>query len=357
MASTKVEPLPGYNSDEEEPFGTLLHMIDAKAISDIEEVPLYDEASPSGSLWNWLRKSVFIMVNVAASVGIIFYNKHALGDSQLSRMPVTIVAVHSLCTAAVMWGASRKPVQLFEPIHTPIRSLLTLSLGFPAYVIMGLLSVSHNPVGIYQLGKVMNSPVVVFLNYLFFSSPVSAPTLMSIFIMCTGVAATIHGGWATTTPFGLSLVASSTCAAALYQICIGLKHKELGLSSPQLVYQQSRLSGVLLLFAIPFLDQVVSPSKLTWSAISGLLGTGMLASVVNLSQFLVIESTSALTFNVASQLKTCLVLVIAWLVAEKPPSLVDYAGVVVTMVGSACYAYVALKERKQNSTNIEKRHT
>lgn len=347
--SPVIESLPEYTSDDESFPVSLLQAYDRKELSTIEE---FDETAPghgSSSLRTWLRKSFFITINVAASVGIIFYNKHALNDEQLKGMPITVVAVHSFATAGVLWLASRKPISLFHPVSTPIRSLLTLSMAFPIYVVLGLLSVSRNPVGIYQLGKVMNSPVVVLLNFLFFSTAVSRSTLYSIVLMCSGVAATIHAGWEQTSVIGLTLVVTSTCAAALYQIGIGIKHKSLGLSSPQLVYQQSRLSGLLLLFVIPFLDNFVSPTKLSWAAISGLIGTGILASIVNLSQFLVIESTSALTFNVASQLKTCLVLIIAWLIADKPPTMTDYVGVSVTMIGSALYAYIALSERKKAS--------
>lgn len=171
-------------------------------------------------------------------------------------------------------------------------------------------------------------------------------------VMCSGVATTIGAGWSGTTPFGLSLVISSTCGAALYQIGVGRKHRELGLSSPQLIYQQSRLSGALLLPAILWMDHWQSWFDLSFSAFCTLLSTGLVASVVNLSQFLVIDSTSALTFNVASQLKTCAVIVIAWIFTNKSPTAIDYLGLVLTISGSTCYGYISLQERQRNNVAV-----
>jgi len=62
--------------------------------------------------------------------------------------------------------------------------------------------------------------------------------------------------------------------------------------------------------------------------------------VINLTQFLIIGSTSVLTFNVVGIVKTVLTLVLAWWTESKAIGLGDVCGVALAIGGSFAYAQV-----------------
>ena len=68
--------------------------------------------------------------------------------------------------------------------------------------------------------------------------------------------------------------------------------------------------------------------------------SGFVAALINLSQFLIIGSTSVLTFNIIGIVKTCLVLVLGWWAEGKVIGLADIAGVLLAIAGSFAYAQI-----------------
>jgi len=70
------------------------------------------------------------------------------------------------------------------------------------------------------------------------------------------------------------------------------------------------------------------------------LVSGLVAAVINLTQFLIIGSTSVLTFNVVGIIKTVLTLVLAWWIEGKVVGLGDLCGVFLAIGGSFAYTQV-----------------
>jgi len=65
---------------------------------------------------------------------------------------------------------------------------------------------------------------------------------------------------------------------------------------------------------------------------------GFAAALINLSQFLIIGSTSVLTFNIIGITKTVLILIMGWYLEGKVLGLLDIAGVTMAITGSFMYA-------------------
>jgi solute carrier family 35 protein E3 len=67
---------------------------------------------------------------------------------------------------------------------------------------------------------------------------------------------------------------------------------------------------------------------------------GFVAAVINLTQFLIIGSTSVLSFNVVGIVKTVLTLILAWWSEGKVVQISDLLGVFLAVGGSFAYAQI-----------------
>jgi solute carrier family 35 protein E3 len=99
---------------------------------------------------------------------------------------------------------------------------------------------------------------------------------------------------------------------------------------------------VLLLACIaPFVDTPPNVSVIPRDILWTLVGSGVLASLLNLSQFLIIGRTSALTFNIVSNLKTVMIVGLSWWLEGKIPGVRDLVGVGMALGGAWAYSRVS----------------
>jgi drug/metabolite transporter (DMT)-like permease len=74
--------------------------------------------------------------------------------------------------------------------------------------------------------------------------------------------------------------------------------------------------------------------------------SGLIANMLNLSQFLIIGRTSALTYNIISQVKTIVIVSGSWYLERKISSALDVAGVVFAVGGASAYAHYSARSVK-----------
>ncbi|KAJ9629744.1 hypothetical protein H2203_002125 [Taxawa tesnikishii (nom. ined.)] len=215
-----------------------------------------------------------ILLNTSSTIAIVFLNKIAFSDEQLRYCQISIAAWHFLVTAIVMYLATCSPFRAFQRVRLPIAHMLPISSFFCAFLILGNFSLSYNSVGFYQLAKIMTTPTVVLLNFLIFGVTVSHQVVLSVIAVCFGVA-----------------VVTTTVVASNPSI------KDLEVSPQQLLLNQAPVSVVLLLILMPFSDTMPNFSTIPSNVLWTLVGSGVLASMLNLSQFLIIGRTSTLTVS------------------------------------------------------------
>ncbi|KAF2608789.1 hypothetical protein F2Q68_00046624 [Brassica cretica] len=78
-----------------------------------------------------------------------------------------------------------------------------------------------------------------------------------------------------------------------------------------------------------------------------LRNSGVLAFCLNFSIFYVIHSTTAVTFNVAGNLKVAVAVMVSWLIFRNPISYMNAVGCGITLVGCTFYGYVRHKLSQQ----------
>ncbi|KAL1181980.1 hypothetical protein V6Z11_A02G087300 [Gossypium hirsutum] len=77
-----------------------------------------------------------------------------------------------------------------------------------------------------------------------------------------------------------------------------------------------------------------------WAALIIIFSSGVLAFCLNFSIFYVIHSTTAVTFNVAGNLKVAVAVLISWLIFRNPISGLNAVGCGITLLGCTFYGYV-----------------
>lgn len=298
------------------------------------------------------RTSAVIAFNIASSISIILTNK-AVFDLIDFKFATTMTFFHFVVTflgLVVCWQ-----IGLFTPKRAPLAHVLPLCISFCGFVVLTNLSLQYNSVGFYQIAKIGTTPTVVVIETLYYGKVFSTKTKLSLLPVCLGVLLTS----ATDVQFnfiGAMYAFLGVVVTSMYQIWVGTKQKELGLDSMQLLFNQAPISAIMLLFIIPCFE---SPSEImaypydTQSVIA-IFVSSLLAFCVNLSIFLVIGKTSAVTYNVIGYFKLALVVLGGFLLFQYPVVLLNIFGIILTLSGVVLYTHIKLSETAAAQHTMER---
>jgi solute carrier family 35 protein E3 len=125
----------------------------------------------------------------------------------------------------------------------------------------------------------MTTPCVALIQYLLLGKSISALTIAALASVCIGVALT-NTGAAGTTSLGASIAVAAFTVTAFYQVWIGKKIKDFGVSSPQLLLNQAPISVLLLACVAPFFDTVPDVSTVPRDTLIALFFSGLAAALL-----------------------------------------------------------------------------
>ncbi|KAF2196272.1 TPT-domain-containing protein [Delitschia confertaspora ATCC 74209] len=320
----------------------------SEELQDLQELPTYEKSVQPGPepLRERLITCFWIALNTFSTLGIVFLSKRVFSDAQLHNCQLMVVMWHFTATGLVLYFATKAPLRAFKPVRLNPWDMLPVCAFFAGYVVLGNLSLTFNSIGFYQLSKVMTTPCVVFLNFILFRKTVTRYMLASIVVTCMGVALTIKGD-TKTQMLGIIIACMAFSSTALYQIWIGKKIEDFAVSGPQLLLNQAPISVLLLIPFVPFFDSIPDLSLVPTNILFSVFASGTFASLYNLSQFLIIGRTSALTFNIVSHIKSILILTIGWYSEGTRLSTREMCGVALALSGGWVYSHLTLKARQQ----------
>ncbi|WIA17138.1 hypothetical protein OEZ85_014030 [Tetradesmus obliquus] len=264
----------------------------------------------------------------------------------------TLTWLHTIFTTIGMIAMAA--VGFFEIKRVPVSKSLPVATVYVGFIVLNNLSIQLNTVGFYQISKIAITPVVVAIEWAFYSKPASPRILASIAVLLTGITlATVTDSQVSSRPLGMLVAAINVCVTGLYQVWAGSKQRELGLNGLQLLHQVAPLSVALLAVMIPLLEPVgftnpgpdtvlgytLTPGAAFWIIVSSMLGL-----VVTLSTFLFIGATSSLTYNVVGHMKTVLIVAGGVLLFGDSMSAKKLAGLGCAMAGIVWYSQIKLGE-------------
>ncbi|GAB4823538.1 hypothetical protein N2152v2_010584 [Parachlorella kessleri] len=249
---------------------------------------------------------------------------------------------------------------VFDPKVVPKRRLLPLAAAYVAYIVLCNLNLNINPVGFYQITKIAVAPAVLALEALIYKKQASPRVMASVALVCLGVGlATITDPQVSKNLAGLAVGFGSVAATAMYQIWAGVKQKELGLGSMQLLHQYVPLAAGLLGVLVPIFEPMgwsnphpgtILGYRFTLGAVVAIAFSALLGLLVNLSTFLVIGATSSLTYNVVGHIKTVLILSGGVVFFGDTMPAKKLGGILVAMLGIVWYSQIKLQESKATAT-------
>ncbi|KAG4436869.1 hypothetical protein IFR05_007632 [Cadophora sp. M221] len=326
--------------EDEDLESSKMGLVDGEIYQDKDKVA--EESTKPQSTKSRIVDMLCILLNIASTVTLVFLNKWIFRDSQLKNMQITFAMWHFTCTTIVLWIASRSPFNLFVPVRLPFIQMIPLCSFFAGFLILGNLSLAYNSVGFYQLAKIMTTPCVAVLQYFFLGKTVAGLTIVALAAVCIGVSLT-NSNAAGTTTLGASIAVAAFTVTAFYQVWIGKKMKDFAVSSPQLLLNQAPISVLLLVFVAPFFDTVPNVAIIPTDTLVALFLSGLAAAALNLSQFLIIGRMSALTFNVASNVKTIIILTYGWVSEGRVLTVKDALGIILALGGATLYSQLSQK--------------
>jgi solute carrier family 35 protein E3 len=235
----------------------------------------------------------------------------------------------------------------FERKFIPLKKVLPISLAFCGFVVFNNLSLEHNLVGVYQLWKVMTTPVIPVIQFLFYGVKFTLVEVLALVPVCVGVilatSADLQSNFLGTVFAVLGLLSTS-----LYQIWVKTEQKDLALSAWQLLYLQAPVSCGVLLCLTPLLEDLQGMVAKEYQPVTliALAGTAVLAFLVNLSIFFVIRLSSPLSYNVLGHTKLCVILLSGFFLFGEEASDRKLFGAGLTLSGVFCYTYIQLTKPK-----------
>jgi solute carrier family 35 protein E3 len=243
----------------------------------------------------------WMATNLFSSIALVLLNKQLTLPPYKFKYVLTLTVVHFGFTYAGLGIAVAMGLVQFKKLS--FFGVLPISAAFSGFVALTNVSLRHNSVGVYQIFKILTSPTIVCIEYIFYSKVVDAKLLFALALVCIGAGYTSISD----VEFnfrGTVIAAIATVVTSCYQIWTNTTQKTLKCSSSQLLLYQVPISSMMIIALIPSQEEPgLLDAAWDFQLVALIMLTGVLAFLVNLSTFLVIGSTSAITYNVLGHLK------------------------------------------------------
>ena len=304
-------------------------------------------------------KVFFCAFNVASSLTLILINKRLFtrGFNHLCAL----TALHQLatvCTAQVShgilsWQTSTQSKS--KPTRPHGAHVLLYATLFTLSVIGMNFSLLYNGVLLYQIFKLSVLPAVALLEMAYLDKKLSLREAIGLSLLLQGSAFAVFDGDEHENIFISSNGITSAVIAVGATSCqiVFLKFlQKTHTNSDDLLATLSYSSAGLMLILFPFIDSKLAGSDVG-STICALVRYGdsewalvaiscVAAAGTNLSQFVIVDMLTPLTFQILSQLKTLGLFVAGFCLGEYAGPL-RQVGVLLGMLGSVLYSFACLK--------------
>ncbi|GAB2271463.1 UDP-galactose transporter 1 [Dionaea muscipula] len=297
--------------------------------------------------WNVIRSLLAIVQWWAFNVTVIIMNKWIFQKLDFTY-PLSVSCIHFVCSSIGAYVAIKvlkvKPLIQVDP-GDRWRRIFPISLVFCINIVLGNVSLRYIPVSFMQTIKSFTPATTVILQWLVWRKYFDWRIWASLVPIVGGILLTSVTELSFNM-FGFSAallgcLATSTKTILAESLLHGYKF-----DSINTVYYMAPFATMIL--AVPAL-LLEGPGVAVWlqthpsvfSSLVIIFSSGVMAFCLNFSIFYVIHSTTAVTFNVAGNLKVAVAVLISWLIFRNPISALNAVGCAVTLGGCTFYGYVS----------------
>lgn len=299
--------------------------------------------------WSVFRSLLAILQWWGFNVTVIIMNKWIFQKLDF-KFPLSVSCVHFICSAIGAYIAIKilkiKPLIVVES-EDLWRRIFPMSFVFCINIVLGNVSLRYIPVSFMQTIKSFTPATTVVLQWLIWRKFFDWRIWSSL--------VPIVGGILLTSVTELSFNVFGFCAALFG--CLATSTKTILAESLLHGFKFDSINTVY--YMAPFATMILAVPALLlegagvvdWfqthdniiSALIIIISSGVLAFCLNFSIFYVIHSTTAVTFNVAGNLKVAVAVLASWLVFKNPIPAMNALGCAITLIGCTFYGYVRHK--------------
>nr|GMD05880.1 UDP-galactose transporter 1 [Ipomoea batatas] len=296
--------------------------------------------------WTMIRSIIAILQWWFFNVAVIIMNKWIFQKLDF-KFPLTVSCIHFICSAIgaylVIKVLKLKPVIVVDP-EDRWRRIFPMSFVFCINIVLGNVSLRYIPISFMQTIKSFTPATTVILQWLVWGKHFDWRIWASLI--------PIVGGILLTSVTELSFNIFGFCAALVG--CLATSTKTILAESLLHGYKFDSINTVFymapyatMILAVPALVlegsgviEWLNSHPVLLPSLAIIIGSGVLAFCLNFSIFYVIHSTTAVTFNVAGNLKVAVAVTCSWLIFRNPISALNAIGCTVTLIGCTFYGYV-----------------
>jgi solute carrier family 35, member E3 len=293
---------------------------------------------------------VFLLLNLVSSCAIVFANKLVLTTISY-KFAVALTSIHTLAT--LVSARLLRIAGVIDAKTIPKRAVAALAGVFTGYIILCNVSLALNSVGFYQLTKIAIAPTVLIMDAFAQRRLPAANVTGCVLLVCFGIGlATVYDKEVMTNTSGIIVGVASVVVSAQYGTLIGSMAKQYEVTSLQLLDQYLPYASLMMAVCVPVESFVIklgdnnAETMFTFHyntlAVSLIAFSAILGVAVTFSTFLVIGSTSPLTYAIAGHVKTVVILGGGVVIFGDRLSPVKSAGVLLALIGVVMYTRVKL---------------
>ncbi|KAL8756028.1 MAG: hypothetical protein Q9184_004628 [Pyrenodesmia sp. 2 TL-2023] len=275
---------------------------------------------------NRARLTIWMTLNTIATVAIVFTNKAIFDDPSFRQSQVAFATFHLFITALTLYILSLPRISLFVPTPMRLRPMLPLATTMCLNVIFQNLSLTYSSITFYQIARILFTPMVALINYLFYQKSIPRNAAYTLLPMCLGVfiisyyepKSTHHPEAEQTSMLSVFLALTSVFIGSIYTVWIASYQRKYEMNGFQLLFNQAPIGGVMLMVLIPWTDKLPSIQTAPVDKWVLILFSGGLAALINLSQFFIIAGAGAVSSTVVGHVKTCAIVALGWIISKRP---------------------------------------
>eukprot|EP00542_Grammatophora_oceanica_P000954 CAMPEP_0194057440 /NCGR_PEP_ID=MMETSP0009_2-20130614/63392_1 /TAXON_ID=210454 /ORGANISM="Grammatophora oceanica, Strain CCMP 410" /LENGTH=331 /DNA_ID=CAMNT_0038707203 /DNA_START=65 /DNA_END=1060 /DNA_ORIENTATION=+ len=294
----------------------------------------------------------YLAFNFFSTIAVTFINKICFSRVEFG-FPAALCNIHFLVTWVGVEMLRR--CGMFETVKVRVTDRNFLLICFLVGVVTPLnnTSLKLNSVGFYQIFKLLVTPVVVLLEYLWDRKTLSTARALCLMGVCGFVLFSSKSD-VSFSPYGMICASLWVPLAAAYKVQWGRVRKQYNTTTLALMYAVLPYAIVVQALVSPLVDPpgilefVWTPNAIMWIGLSGIA-----AFLVNFSGFLVMGNIGALAHVLLGQVKTAVIMFGAFFLFASTYSEMQLLGAAGAVVMIVFYTHVTLREKEGEKTRAK----
>ncbi|RSL61239.1 hypothetical protein CEP51_013656 [Fusarium floridanum] len=300
-----------------------------------------------------LKSVVWTLVNVLATVLIVFTNKAIFSDKSLKHVQLSFAIFHFTITWLALYVLSRERFGFFTPQKASFGHTAPLSIAMALNVVFPNLSLAYSSVAFYQIARILMTPSVAAMDYVMYKVTLPLKACLTLIPACIGVGMvsyydsrpTNNTTIKTTSELGVMFAFLGVFFSSLYTVWISAFRRRLNMTSMQLLFNQAPISAFMLLYVIPFVDTFPVWGDVSLNRWVLILLSGFFAVLINVSQFFIVAEMGPVTSTVVAHSKTCIIVALGWMYSGRNVADKCVIGLIMALIGIFAYSAVMLREK------------